>query len=130
MWISSGGATGPELSAIREALGLDSDLEACISAVEAFAPNGMPIDSVKKHLAQAMADAATRAELQRAFKLFDPRGTGRITRRSLKETSVEIGEKLTDDSILEMIQVAGGMKKGYITEEEFVNFMMEAWSTR
>ena len=90
----------------------------------------MTLASLKKYVVQLYADAATRTELMKAFKLFDKRGTGRLTRRSIKETAHDIGEKINDEAILEMVQVAGDMQKGYVTQDDFVNFMMSAWSSR
>ena len=38
-------------------------------------------------------------EIQRAFKLFDDEGTGRISLRSLKRVAKELGENLDDEEL-------------------------------
>lgn len=121
------GLTPGELSQVRIELGFDLDLQACAAAVGAFSPDGMSLKSLKIYLAQLFADASARMELMRAFKLFDKNHSGRLTRRSLRDTATEIGEKLSDDAIKDMIMVADLEQKGYVTETDFVNFMVSAW---
>jgi calmodulin len=111
-------------------LGFELDLKASAAAVDAFSPNGTSLKSLKIYTAQLYAEVTSRAELIKAFKMFDKKDTGRITRRSLRETATEVGDKISDDAIAEMIQVADTEHKGYLTEQEFVNFMVSAWSSR
>ena len=42
----------------------------------------------------------------KAFRLFDPNGTGRITFTNLKRVATELGENLTDEELQEMITEA------------------------
>lgn len=121
------GLTPGELSQVRLTLGFDLDLKACSAAVNAFSPNGMSLKSLKIYMAQVFAEASARMDLVKAFKMFDKKGTGRITRRSLRDTATELGEKINDDAIRDMIMVADTEEKGYLTEKDFVDFMAAAW---
>lgn len=124
------GLTAGELSQVREGLGFGLDLKASAAAVDAFSPKGMSLKSLKIYAAQQYAEVSARAELVKAFKLFDKAGRGKITRRSLRETSVELGEKISDDTLTEMVKVVDLDHKGYITETEFVDFMVSVWHGR
>lgn len=90
----------------------------------------MSLDSLKIHCAQLYGELSAKTELIKVFKLFDKTGSGRITRRTIREAAAEVGEKMTEDSIREMILVADVNKRGYIEENEFVDFMLVAWGSR
>ena len=124
------GLTAGELSQVRVGLGFSLDLQACAAAVDAFSPKGMSLKSLKIYAAQLYSEAASRVELVKAFKLFDKAGKGRITRRSLQETANDMGEKITDDTLNDMIKVVDLDHKGYITEPQFIDFMLSVWHDR
>ena len=58
-----------------------------------------------------------------SFELFDEEGTGKITFTNLKRVAQELGEKLTDDELSEMIEEADRNKDGAIDSEEFYRVM-------
>jgi len=115
---------------VRVELGFSLDLQASAAAVDAFSPKGMSLDSLKVYAAQLYSEASSRTELVKAFKLFDKAGKGRITRRSLRETATDMGETLSDDTLNEMVRVVDLDQKGYITEQQFVDFMLSVWNAR
>ena len=57
------------------------------------------------------------------FNLFDDDNTGKITLKNLKRVARELGETMTDDELLEMIERADKDKDGEINFEEFYEIM-------
>jgi Ca2+-binding EF-hand superfamily protein len=111
-------------------LGFDNDLKACSAALDMFKPKGMNEEYLKKHVAKLFAEMNARNELTKVFKLFDKKGAGRITKRSLRETVADLGEKMSDDAMSEMLLVADREKKGHVTLEDFIALMSESWMAR
>merc|ERR1712061_861832 len=79
-----------------------------------------------------MKDTDTEEELIEAFKVFDRDGNGFISAAELRHVMTNLGEKLTDEEVDEMIREADVDGDGQINYEEFVKMMMakEASSCR
>lgn len=74
-----------------------------------------------------MKDTDTEEELVEAFKVFDRDGNGLISAAELRHVMTNLGEKLTDDEVDEMIREADIDGDGHINYEEFVRMMMARW---
>jgi len=64
-----------------------------------------------------------REEIMKVFALFDEENKGKISFRNLKKVSNELGEGLTDDELMEMIEEADRTGDGCINREEFYRIM-------
>merc|ERR1712182_92392 len=62
-------------------------------------------------------------EILKAFRLFDDDETGKISFKNLKRVCKDLGERLTDAEIQEMITEADRDGDGEINEEEFLRIM-------
>ena len=71
-----------------------------------------------------MKDTDTEEELVEAFKVFDRDGNGLISAAELRHVMTNLGEKLTDEEVDEMIREADVDGDGHINYEEFVRMMM------
>ena len=71
-----------------------------------------------------MQDTDTEEELIEAFKVFDRDGNGFISAAELRHVMTNLGEKLTDEEVDEMIREADVDGDGQINYEEFVKMMM------
>jgi len=75
-------------------------------------------------MARKMKDTDTEEELIEAFKVFDRDGNGLISAAELRHVMTNLGEKLTDEEVDEMIREADIDGDGHINYEEFVRMMM------
>ena len=80
-------------------------------------------------MARKMKDTDTEEELIDAFKVFDRDGNGLISAAELRHVMTNLGEKLTDEEVDEMIKEADIDGDGHINYEEFVKMMMTKWIT-
>ena len=62
-------------------------------------------------------------EILKAFRLFDDDETGKISFKNLKRVAKELGEKMTDEELQEMIDEADRDGDGEVNEEEFLCIM-------
>jgi len=62
-------------------------------------------------------------ELTEAFKIFDKDGNGLISRDELEQVMRSLGERLTTEEVVEMINEADIDGDGQIDYKEFVNMM-------
>lgn len=69
-------------------------------------------------------------EMMRAFSLFDVDGTGKISLDNLKNVAQQLGEKMTDTELKEMIGEADMNGDGTVNATEFIRIMnkTELWS--
>ena len=73
-----------------------------------------------------MSEKDSREEILKAFRLFDDEEKGKISFRNLKRVAKELGENMTDEELMEMIEEADRDGDGEINEEEFLRIMKEA----
>lgn len=67
-----------------------------------------------------MIDEDGRNEILRAFRLFDDDKTGKISFKNLKRVAIELGEDLSDEELLDMINQVDEDGDGQISLEEFI----------
>jgi Ca2+-binding EF-hand superfamily protein len=64
-------------------------------------------------------------EMLEAFQVFDTDGNGSITADELRQIFMNLGEKLTDEEITDMIKEADIDGDGEINYQEFVKMMFK-----
>ena len=75
-------------------------------------------------MARKMKDTDTEEELIEAFKVFDRDGNSFISAVELRHVMTNLGEKLTDEEVDEMIREADVDGDGQTNYEEFVKMVM------
>merc|ERR1740139_1540782 len=75
-------------------------------------------------MARKMKDTDTEEELIEAFKVFDRDGNGFISAAELRHVMTNLGEKLTDEEVDEMIREADVDGDGQINYEEFTTLTL------
>ena len=75
-------------------------------------------------MSRKMKDTDSEEELKEAFRVFDKDQNGFISAAELRHVMTNLGEKLTDEEVDEMIREVDVDGDGQINYEEFVKVMM------
>jgi len=70
-----------------------------------------------------MAEKDTKQDMMKAFSFFDDDRTGRISFDNLKRVANELGERLTDEELQEMIDEADLDGDGEVSRDEFLSVL-------
>jgi len=76
------------------------------------------------HLARKNKEADAEEEFKEAFRVFDKDGNGFTSAAEMRHILTTLGEKMTDDEVEEMMQMAEIDGDGQINYEEYVKTMM------
>jgi len=122
-----GTITTKELGTVMRSLGqnpTEAELQDMINEVDADGNGTIDFPEFLSLMARKMKDTDTEEELIEAFKVFDRDGSGFISAAELRHVMTNLGEKLTDEEVDEMIREADVDGDGQINYEEFVKMMM------
>lgn len=75
-----------------------------------------------------MSDKNTRKDIDKVFRLFDDDKTGLINLKNITRMARELGETLTDEELMEMIERADSDGDGQVTPDDFYNIMIKKFS--
>ena len=64
-------------------------------------------------------------EMRKAFKVLCEDGTDRITLKSLSKICADLGEKISDEELKEMINEANKGEDEEVSEEDFIKIMQK-----
>ena len=73
-----------------------------------------------------MSESNSDSQIQAAFELFDLNGDKYIDMEDLKRVAAELGEKMSEEELQEMLSGAsrkGGEDEGRITQTDFINIL-------
>lgn len=62
-------------------------------------------------------------EMMKTFRLFDDDNTGKISFKNLKRVAKELGERMTDEELQGMIEMADKDGDGEVNADEFMKIM-------
>merc|ERR1711886_15653 len=122
-----GTITTKELGTVKRSLGqnpTEAELQDMINEVDADGNGTIDFPEFLSLMARKMKDTDTEEELIEAFNVFDRDGNGFISAAELRHVMTNLGEKLTDEEVDEMIREADVDGDGQINYEEFVKMMM------
>ncbi|KAM6427483.1 centrin-1-like isoform 1-T2 [Liasis olivaceus] len=115
-----------DLKVSIRALGFDptkEELRRIVAEVDKEGSGKIGFDAFYSVMAHKMSETDPKEEILKAFKLFVDKDRGRITFKNLKQIASEIGEKLTDEELQEMINEADLDGDGEVNEQEFLKVM-------
>merc|ERR1712113_423131 len=104
-----GTITTKELGTVMRSLGqnpTEAELQDMINEVDADGNGTIDFPEFLSLQARKMKDTDTEEELVEAFKVFDRGGTGFISAAELRHVMSNLGEKITDEEMDEMIREA------------------------
>ncbi|KAF0892074.1 hypothetical protein E2562_013469 [Oryza meyeriana var. granulata] len=122
-----GSITTKELGTVMRTLGqnpTEAELQDMISEVDADGSGNIDFQEFLGLMARKMKDKDSEEELREAFRVFDKDQNGFISAAELRQVMANIGERLTDEEVGEMILEADVDGDGQINYEEFVKCMM------
>merc|ERR1712048_1179390 len=107
---SDGTITTKELGTVMRSLGQNptaAELQDMINEVGADGNGTIDFPEFLSLQARKMKDTDTEEEIIDAFKVFDRDGSGFISAAELRHVMTNLGEKLTDEEIDEMLREVG-----------------------
>ncbi|KAG8483559.1 hypothetical protein CXB51_022455 [Gossypium anomalum] len=119
--------TTKELGTVMRSLGqnpTEAELQDMINEVDADGNGTIDFPEFLNLMARKMKDTDSEEELKEAFRVFDKDQNGFISAAELRHVMTNLGEKLTDEEVDEMIREADVDGDGQINYEEFVKVMM------
>jgi calmodulin len=130
MLLTTGCITTKELGTVMRSLGqnpTEAELQDMINEVDADGNGTIDFPEFLNLMARKMKDTDSEEELKEAFRVFDKDQNGFISAAELRHVMTNLGEKLTDEEVDEMIREADVDGDGQINYEEFVKVMMAKW---
>ncbi|ERN01481.1 hypothetical protein AMTRI_Chr03g148140 [Amborella trichopoda] len=124
-----GRITLEELKTVIVSLGqnpTEEELHDMISEVDVNANGSIEFGEFLHLMARKMQETDAEEELLEAFKVFDKDQNGYISATELRHVMINLGEKLTDEEVAQMIREADMDGDGQVNFEEFVRIMMAA----
>merc|ERR1711871_307077 len=122
----SGAIDAKELKVPTRALGFEpkkDEIRKMISDIDKDGDGTIDFDEFMMMMTAKMAEKDSREEIGKAFRLFDDDETGKISFKNLKRVAKELGERMTDEDLQEMIDEADRDGDGEVNEEEFLRIM-------
>ena len=122
----SGAIDAKELKVAMRALGFEpkkEEIQKMIQDVDTDGSGVIEWDEFLKMMTTKLLNRDPMEEIKKAFKLFDDDNTGKITFKNLKRVAKELGEKITDEELQEMIDEADRDGDGEVNEDDFIRIM-------
>jgi len=128
-WLCTGVIGADALKVVLRALGFEpgkEEVKALIASTDSTGSGLVDFNEFLEILINHMSKGDTREEAMRAFRQYDLDKNGRISFENLKQVTRNLGEKMTDEELLEMIQAADLDGTGLITPDEFWRVLSSA----
>merc|ERR1711976_583398 len=122
----SGSIDAKELKVAMRALGFEpnkEEIQKMISDVDDDGSGTIEFSEFLQMMSQKILNRDPKDDILKAFRLFDDDETGKISFKNLKRVAKELGERMTDEELQEMIDEADRDGDGEVNEEEFLRIM-------
>lgn len=115
-----GTITTKELGTVMRSLGqnpTEAELQDMINEVDADGNGTIDFPEFLTMMARKMKDTDSEEEIREAFRVFDKDGNGYISAAELRHVMTNLGEKLTDEEVDEMIREGDVWRRGSQSSE-------------
>ncbi|CAM4510651.1 unnamed protein product [Lepidochelys kempii] len=122
-----GSITTGELGTVMWSLGqnpTEAELQDMVGELDTDGSGTVDFPEFLSLMARKMRDMDSEEEIREAFWVFDEDGIGYISAAELRHVMTNLGEKLTDEEVDEMIKEADADGNGQVNYEEFVRMMV------
>lgn len=102
----------------------EAELREMINEVDKDGNNAIDFPEFVKMMAKKMKDTESEEEVRDAFKVFDKAGEGFISAVELRHVLTNLGEKLSEEEVDEVLQEAAIDSNGNINYNDFVKMMI------
>ncbi|XP_042323750.1 calmodulin-like protein 3 [Sceloporus undulatus] len=117
-----------EVGTVLRSLGLnptEAELQDIIAELDANGSGRVNYPDFLSLVATRKKDFETEEEIREAFQVFDKNGNGYVGVAELRHVMTNLGEKLTDEEVDEMIKEADLDRDGKVNYQEFLRVMMD-----
>lgn len=117
-----------ELGIVMRSLGetkSDEQLEQMIAEVDVDGNGTIDFEEYLEMMAKKMQNSGSADQIREAFKVFDKKNCGYLTVDELRHIMTNLGEKLTDEEVDEMIREVDLDGDGHIDYEEFTQMLAQ-----
>ncbi|CAE8607997.1 unnamed protein product [Polarella glacialis] len=121
----SGEIDSKELKVAMRALGFEpkkEEIQKMISDVDDDGSGTIGYEEFLKMMTHKILNRDPKDEILKAFRLFDDDETGKISFKNLKRVAKELGERMTDEELQEMVDEADRDGDGEVNEEALRRF--------
>ena len=116
------GIEADELKSAMQALGFDAKNPDVQKILEKLDKHKKPLsfDEYMDVMIDKDENKDPEAEMKKAFKVLCEEGTDKITLKSLSKICADLGEKISDEELQEMINEANKEQEDEVSEEDFI----------
>ena len=114
-----------ELKTAMKTLGFDANNQEVLKILDKIDAKKGPLkfDDFMEVMVDKNADKDPEVEIKKAFKVLCEEGTEKITLKSLSKICADLGEKIGDEELQEMINEADKDQDDEVGEEDFLKIM-------
>lgn len=124
---SDGVITAKELGEVMRALGenpTETEIAGIINEVDVDGSGTIDFDEFLQMMSRKYTEEDLESDIREAFRIFDKDGNGIISAAELRHVMTNLGEKLTDDEVDEMLREADIDGDGEINYQEFARMIV------
>lgn len=124
----SGTISTKELGIVMKSLGeskSDAELEQIIAEVDVDGNGEIDFDEYLEMMAKRMSYKGSADQIREAFKVFDKENKGYLTVDELRHIMTNLGERLEDEEVDEMLSIVDADGNGLVDYEEFTQMLAQ-----
>ena len=116
-----------ELKTAMQTLGFDANNQEVLKILDKIDAKKQPLkfDDFMDVMIEKNVEKDPETEMKKAFKVLCEEGSDKITLKSLSKICADLGEKISDEELQEMINEANKEQEDEVSEEDFIKIMQK-----